>query len=268
MKHTRLFVVLLMGFALVNGFSQANEVGQDNGVGPVSYDEFDELKQTVIMIQDIGENALKILDTQGDKINEILDWIAGQRDEKPSPQDIVAAPEDTTPEQITQPGIKIIDNGRLNQNTVVNFIQYYSRLPRPEIESIVTIYILEAKKEQVNHDIAIAQMCYATQFLNNRTLLIARNYAGLHDASFSDKTIGIRAHIQHLKGYATCDEVLSEEIVDPRFYMPGFIRVRGTITMFDELFFSTWSPENASNYGRSLMNILDGLYQYANMEVN
>jgi hypothetical protein len=127
---------------------------------------------------------------------------------------------------------------------------------------------LEAKKEQVNHDLAIAQMCYATQFLNNRALLIARNYAGLQDANFPDKTIGIRAHIQHLKGYATYDEVLSEEIVDPRFYMPGFVRVRGTITMFDELFFSTWSPGNAFYYGGSVMSILYGLYRFSNIGNN
>jgi hypothetical protein len=254
MKYTGLFIAFFMGLALVNG------------VGQVSYEDFDELRKTVLMMQDIGDDALDKLDAQGEKIDEILDWIADQKETAISPEK--TKPEGTTPEQITRPGIRIIDNGRLNQDTIVNFIQYYSRLPRAEIESIVSIYIVEAKKERVNHDIAIAQMCYATQFLNNRNLLIARNYSGLSDAVFSDKTIGIRAHIQHLKGYATRDEVFSEQIVDPRFYMAGFVRLRGTITVFDDLFFSAWSPTNAINYGRNVKSILDGLYIYSNIEVN
>jgi hypothetical protein len=261
MKYAGLFVAFFMGLALVNG------------VGQVAYEDFDELRKTVLMMQDIGEDALDKLDAQGEKIDDILEWITDQGGAKPSQQGITVAPKETipattTPEQITRPGIRIIDDGKLNQDIIVNFIQYYSRLPREEIESIVSIYILEAKKERVNHDIAIAQMCYATQFLNNRSLLISRNYSGLSDAVFFDKTIGIRAHIQHLKGYATRDEILSEAIVDPRFYMAGFVRLRGTITVFDDLFFSAWSPTNAINYGRNVKSILDGLYIYSNIEVN
>jgi hypothetical protein len=256
MKQAGLFFVFLIGFALVNGFGQ------------VGYEDFDELRRTVIIMQDITEDIRQNMDTQGEKINEILDWITDKEAEPPPQNDIPTAPQIDIPQNATQPGIYIIDDGRLNQDAVVSYIQFYSRLPRPEIESIINIYFLEAKKERVNHDIAIAQMCYATQFLNNRALLITRNYAGLSGATFYDKTIGIRAHIQHLKGFATRDEILSEEIVDPRFYMAGFIRVRGTITRFDELFFSTWSPENALNYGNGVRSILDGLYQYSNIGTN
>jgi hypothetical protein len=273
MKYAGLFIAFFMGLALVNGNAQANGVGPTIGVGPVAYEDFDELRRSVMIIQDITEDIRNNMDVQGEKISEILGWIAEQAEEKSEQQEIAVVPEETipeetTPEQITRPGIRIIDDGRLYQDAIVNFIQYYSRLPRSEIESIVSIYILEAKKERVNHDIAIAQMCYATQFLNNRTLLINRNYSGLSDAIFTDKTIGIRAHIQHLKGYATRDDRFSEAIVDPRFYMAGFVCLRGTITVFDDLFFSAWSPGNALNYGRNVKSILDSLYQYSNIGSN
>lgn len=86
-------------------------------------------------------------------------------------------------------------------------------------------YIREAKLEGVNHDIAFAQMCHETYFLKfgNQVKKNQHNYCGLgatdgggKGAVFKDVSTGVRAHIQHLKAYASTKS-LKSEVIDPRF---------------------------------------------------
>ncbi len=85
------------------------------------------------------------------------------------------------------------------------------------------IYIEEAKAEGVNHDLAFAQMCLETRFLNFGGAISPEfnNFAGLGDrqtewAKFGKLQLGVRAHIQQLKAYASND-LLVQECVAPRF---------------------------------------------------
>ncbi|MDR0404045.1 MAG: glucosaminidase domain-containing protein [Treponema sp.] len=92
------------------------------------------------------------------------------------------------------------------------------------VRELAACYTEEAEAEGVNHDIAFAQMCLETGFLRYGGLVTAdmNNFCGLGSIgpgepgeSFSSARIGVRAHIQHLKTYAT-NSPLNNELVDPR----------------------------------------------------
>jgi hypothetical protein len=164
----------------------------------------------------------------------------------------------------------IIGAGTLTTNVVVAYI----RRNNPNVstryaENLIDTYISEAKRENINWDIAIAQICYATDYLRNQQLINARNYAGFSAINGApvrydtvvpgvDRSvdIGVRAHIQHLKGYATTVRPQGT-IVDKRYEMLGAIK--GTVKTLDALF-GVWSPYNAKNYGDGINSILRGLY--------
>ena len=93
------------------------------------------------------------------------------------------------------------------------------------------IYIEEAADEGVNHDVAFAQMCLETGSLRYGGLVTPdmNNFCGLGSTGapgpdgrpekgnvFPDPRTGVRAHIQHLKAYAT-KEPLNNDLVDPRY---------------------------------------------------
>jgi Mannosyl-glycoprotein endo-beta-N-acetylglucosaminidase len=89
--------------------------------------------------------------------------------------------------------------------------------------NLPSIYIEEAKAEGVNHDLAFAQMCLETRFLNFGGAILPEfnNFASLGDrqtewAKFGKLQLGVRAHIQQLKAYASND-LLVQECVAPRF---------------------------------------------------
>jgi hypothetical protein len=95
------------------------------------------------------------------------------------------------------------------------------------VEDLAQIYVEEAAKEGVNHDIAFAQMCLETGYLRFGNLVTAEqnNFAGLGATGpghpglrFPDPRIGVRAQIQHLKAYAA-DTPLNQELVNPRFFL-------------------------------------------------
>ena len=93
------------------------------------------------------------------------------------------------------------------------------------LNELTRIYIYEASLEGVNHDIAFVQMCHETGFLKfgNQVRWQQHNYCGLgatddgaRGAVFKTMSEGVRAHIQHLKAYASTEE-LNKPLVDPRF---------------------------------------------------
>ncbi len=100
-----------------------------------------------------------------------------------------------------------------------------SRVDRNLAYEIALIYLEEARAENINQDVAFAQMCIETGFLSfgGTALPEQNNFCGLGvfnskttGESFEDMRIGVRAHIQHLKAYATTDPP-KNKIVDPRF---------------------------------------------------
>jgi len=54
-------------------------------------------------------------------------------------------------------------------------------MPLGTIKIIVNLYDDEARKENVNLDIAIAQMCEGTNFLRDQERELTNNYGDLHD---------------------------------------------------------------------------------------
>jgi N-acetylmuramoyl-L-alanine amidase/Mannosyl-glycoprotein endo-beta-N-acetylglucosaminidase len=130
--------------------------------------------------------------------------------------------------------------------------------------NISGIYIEEAKAEGVNHDLAFAQMCLETRFLTfgGAVLPEFNNFASLGDrqaewAQFANLRLGIRAHIQQLKAYASND-LLVQECVAPRFEL-----VRRGIAPTMRQLNGRWSAD--AQYTIKIAAILRRLYETAGL---
>ena len=126
------------------------------------------------------------------------------------------------------------------------------------------IYREEATIEGVDYDIAFCQMCVETDFLRFPGTVSAsqNNFAGLADgtgnlATFSSAAIGVRAHIQHLKAYAST-EPLARPQVDPRF---DFVK-RGVAPLVGQLS-NLWAAD--PKYGQKILARLEELYKVAGL---
>jgi hypothetical protein len=122
----------------------------------------------------------------------------------------------------------------------------------------------EAAAEGVNHDVAFAQMCLETGFLRFGGLVQAEmnNFCGLGSIGpgqpgerFSEPRIGVRAHIQHLKAYAT-EEPLKQALVDPRY---RYVRP-GSSPLIKGLA-GTWAADKG--YAEKITGILERLYTFS-----
>ena len=155
--------------------------------------------------------------------------------------------------------------GALEKANIVSYIMTKnSAISSREVETIIDTYIREAQRENINHDIAIAQMCYATSHLMNQQRLSAHNYAGFDAVNgvpvrYANMGEGVRAHIQHLKGYASRQRPQGE-IVDKRYQILIDNRIQGTVKTIDALF-DKWAPGYSRSYGNVINNILDDLYR-------
>jgi hypothetical protein len=149
----------------------------------------------------------------------------------------------------------VIGTGSTNPQRVIAFAarKRNSALSNSEIV-IINEYFNEARYEGVNVDLAIAQMLHATDYFRNRERMANCNYGGLSGASFQNWTIGVRAHIQHLKAYAN-QKPNRGEIVDPRFYVVYGRRGFNGIT-FDQVY-PIWSER--SDYRQKIEEILRNL---------
>jgi hypothetical protein len=134
------------------------------------------------------------------------------------------------------------------------------------------IYLEEALAEGVNHDVAFAQMCLETGFLRfgNLVSIDMNNFAGLGATGnvgpdgkvergivFPDTRTGIRAHIQHLKAYATTDP-LNLELVNPRFRFVEMLGRRGSAPTISGLT-GKWATD--PQYSNKISAILGRLYE-------
>ena len=131
------------------------------------------------------------------------------------------------------------------------------------VNDLVLFYKEEADAEGVNHDTAFAQMCLETGFLKFGGLVQPEwnNFCGLGAIGpeqpglvFPDPRTGVRAHIQHLKAYAT-DEPLKQELVDPRY---RYVRY-GSSPEIKGLS-GTWAADRL--YAEKISNILERLYSF------
>jgi hypothetical protein len=158
--------------------------------------------------------------------------------------------------------VYIMDKGKCNTDELANMLIFYN----PEIDQeyanqISSIYYEESDEENVNHDIAFCQMLLETGFLNfgGTVLEEQNNFCGLGAINekvrglyFPDMRTGVRAHIQHLKAYASQDD-LNNECVDDRF---KYVK-RGSATNIFDLK-GKWAAD--PDYDRKLENLLIRLF--------
>ena len=107
------------------------------------------------------------------------------------------------------------------------FVQENNQKTYEEMYNFACLYVEEAAAENINSDIAFAQMCLETGFLRFGGLVQPEwhNYCGLGAISaeqpgciFETQQLGVRAHIQHIQAYATTEDIpLNNELVDPRY---------------------------------------------------
>jgi hypothetical protein len=159
------------------------------------------------------------------------------------------------PEYIMGKGIASIED------FLVFFVQNSPHADLFRVHELASLYISESALEGVNHDIAFIQMCLETGFLAFGGLVTPdmHNYCGLGAIGpgqtgnvFPDAASGVRAHIQHLKAYAS-EEPLTQELIDPRF---KWVRRASAPRVADLA--GKWASD--PQYGEKLNKLLQRLY--------
>ncbi|MBD2628820.1 hormogonium tapered terminus morphoprotein TftA [Trichormus variabilis] len=161
---------------------------------------------------------------------------------------------------------KIISNGNTSEIQLQIFLKNNNDNALIQFPDVPKLYREEAALEGVNHDLAFCQMCLETGFLRFGSDVKPQqnNFAGLgaigggaQAASFPSARIGVRAHIQHLKAYASLEPLVQQE-VDPRF---RFV-TRGIAPSVDQLS-GRWSAD--LDYGTKIKALFKRLYESAGL---
>ncbi|MEA5581337.1 N-acetylmuramoyl-L-alanine amidase [Nodularia harveyana UHCC-0300] len=161
---------------------------------------------------------------------------------------------------------RIISRGNTSEVELQLFLRNNNENALQNFADIPKLYREEGNAEGVNYDIAFCQMCLETGFLRFGSDIKAtqNNFAGLgsigggaETASFPSARIGVRAHIQHLKAYASL-EPLVNEVVDPRF---RFI-TRGIAPSIYQIS-GRWSVD--LDYGTKIFSLMKRLYESARL---
>lgn len=161
---------------------------------------------------------------------------------------------------------QIISNGSTTEVQLQLFLRNNNENALNQFPDIPKLYREEANFEGVNYDIAFSQMCIETGFLRFGGDIRPQqnNFAGLgaigggaEAASFPSARIGVRAHIQHLKAYASLEPLVQQE-VDPRF---RFV-TRGIAPTVDQLS-GRWSAD--LDYGTKIKAMFKRLYESAGL---
>jgi hypothetical protein len=189
--------------------------------------------------------------------------------EAPPPSTETVKPE-ISPPSVAPPSIpsvpeNILGKGLVEPEQLVAFLERAN--PQADGDFVLflaKIYVEEAAIEEVNHDIAFAQMCLETGFLRFGGLVTPdmNNFCGLGALSreqpgeyFPDTRTGVRAHIQHLKAYAS-NEPLKQTLVDPRYRWVRY----GSVPRIRDLV-GTWAVDK--EYGNKIIFLLEQLYDIA-----
>ena len=163
----------------------------------------------------------------------------------------------------------LTDKGVLTAVQLADFFLYNAQtLSRDELLEFAQIYIDEAATENINSDIAFAQMCHETGFLKFGGLVQPEwhNYCGLGAISaeqpgcqFETVQLGVRAHIQHIQAYATTEDVpLNNELVDPRYSWVH--KTKYAVTLGD--FAKSWATD--PEYAQKLEKMIERMEDFIN----
>jgi mannosyl-glycoprotein endo-beta-N-acetylglucosaminidase len=161
---------------------------------------------------------------------------------------------------------RIMTKGSCSVFVLTQFLQRHnSSLNYEQAKKVAELYLVEAGHEGVNHDIAFSQMCLETGFLTYTGTVKPQqnNFCGLGTTSkncrgevFENRQNGVRAHIQHLKAYASTDE-LKNELIDRRY---RFVH-RGTAPTIRGLT-GKWASDPL--YDQKIEDLLKRLYSFSN----
>lgn len=164
---------------------------------------------------------------------------------------------------------RIMGQGIASAEQLANFLQANNSGDfTTRFSNIAQLYIEEAEKEGVNPDIAFCQMCLETGYLRfgGDVSPDQNNFAGIGatgsvaGASFPDARTGAKAQTQHLKAYASTEDISAPPIVDPRFHL---VNPRGEAPKVQDLS-GRWAGN--ADYGASILSILRRLYESADID--
>jgi len=160
------------------------------------------------------------------------------------------------------PSVQIMDKGKKTERHLVHFVHRNNQgVDSVLLRRIIKAYLDECAREGVNHDVAVCQMCLETGFLkfDGTVSRYQNNFCGLGATGpyiqgewFGTVELGVRAHIQHLKAYASL-EPLRSPLVDPRFHRV----IRGSVLTIWDLT-GTWASD--PGYGLKIDQLLRRLY--------
>jgi N-acetylmuramoyl-L-alanine amidase len=157
---------------------------------------------------------------------------------------------------------RIVGHGNTSEVQLIVFLKGNNPQAIVQFPDIPKLYREEAAIEGINYDIAFCQMCLETNFLrfNGEIQANQNNFAGLGSvgggsvaASFPSARIGVRAHVQHLKAYASIEPLVMEQ-VDPRFRFVA----RGIAPLLEQLS-GRWAAD--LQYGQKILALLRRLYE-------
>jgi hypothetical protein len=160
--------------------------------------------------------------------------------------------------------VAIIGEGVVSIENLAGFLcEANPALSKTHAAELARFYIEEAQIEGINADVAFSQMCLETGFLRFGGLVTPdmNNFCGLcaigpeqPGERVPNPQTGVRAHIQHLKGYAST-EPLNSPLVDPRYKWVKY----GTAPTIHDLT-GKWATDK--EYGNKIYRILERLYEY------
>ncbi|OJF77106.1 MAG: hypothetical protein BKP49_02930 [Treponema sp. CETP13] len=163
------------------------------------------------------------------------------------------------------PSTTIIDKGIKNSVQLTRF--FYDNNPtadQKKVARLAQFYVTECAVEGINSDIAFCQMCLETGFLRFGGLVVEEmnNFCGLgaidenqRGCIFETELIGVRAHVQHLKGYGTTTPLVTKPVdtrykwINPKGKAPDIFGLSGT-----------WAAD--PEYGNKLNMLLQRLANY------
>lgn len=149
-----------------------------------------------------------------------------------------------------------------------DYIKRVNPLVPESVEKMIPLYLTEGETEGVRGDIAFAQSCLETSnftFADSSVTLDQNNFAGIgvvqngmKGNSWKKPQLGIRAQIQHLKAYASSED-LEGKCVDNRF---GYV-TRESAPYVEWLGIQEnqngvgWAA--GKNYGKEIIRILNSI---------
>jgi hypothetical protein len=161
---------------------------------------------------------------------------------------------------------QIMGHGNTSEVQLMMFLKANNENALTQFPDLPKLYREEATIEGVNYDIAFSQACVETNFLRFGSNLkpSQNNFGGLGDvggspegATFPSARLGVRAHVQQLKAYASLEPLVQEQ-VSPRF---RFV-TRGIAPLVGQLS-GRWSAD--PQYGEKILAVVRRLYESAGL---